>query len=53
MKTTKGFEVYTYFGRSLEFFPIGNETHHKVLDEARQRLQVLENNGVNCWIRQY
>lgn len=46
------FEVYTYFGRSIARFEIGeNETHHCAAENARQALLKNERNGVICWIR--
>ena len=46
------FEVYTYFGRVLGRFIIGdNETHHKALEDSRKFLLDKEKQGITCWVR--
>jgi len=45
------FQVYTYFGRVLAEFPIGEELHHHALERARLRCRELEQQGTATWIR--
>jgi len=46
------FEVYTYFGRILSTYVIGNALHHDALESARKHLlQYEKSTGNPAWIR--
>lgn len=46
------FEVYTYFGRVIARFYIGDELHHHALERARKKHDEYEiSTGNKAWIR--
>lgn len=51
-ETTMKFEVYTFFGRVLDTFPVkDDETHHRAAEAARISCFKLEKSGTKCWVR--
>lgn len=45
------FQVYTYFGRELANFPIGDALHHSAAERARKDCATRESQGTTCWVR--